>query len=196
MEGRGVEFTFLNLVGHTIYRCVACDVCPSPRHRQKHKDQKSPYNCIVQVKTDEMKNIQKDLNSSDATILVGVNTHDDLIYRYQAFMERTRYIRRENFELTNRVIFGMLINNVGSFNNPLHNLKVLTSFIRHNMFVVKSIEVMRHEEKIIYQDSIKNQIEIIRQIKSGRNQTNYDKICYKATGYVNRELDHTVKSRR
>ena len=191
-----VDLTFLQLVDHTIYRCIACDVCPSPRHRERHQGQDFPYNCIVQVKADNMREIRRELHSADAVVLVGVNSHEKLVYRYQAFMERNRFIRREDFELTNRVIVGMMINEVGAINNPIHDIKVLTSYIRHNTFVIKPIEIIRHDEDVVYQDHLCEYLEIMRQIKRGREQINPIAVSYQATGYSNRELDSTEKERR
>jgi len=192
-----IELTFLQLIDQTIYRCVACDVCPSPRHRKRHQDEDLPYNCIVQIKSDAMKAIQEELNNSDAIMLVGVNSYDDdLVYRYQAFMERTRYIRREDFELSNRVVFGVMINEIGAINNPIHNIKVLTSFIRHNAFIIKPIEIICHNDKVIYQDDISTHIEIMHQIKRGRGRVDPLTIKYLASGYSNRELDVTSTVRR
>ena len=191
-----VELNFVDLVSQTIYRCVSCDICPSPRHLQKNKSKKNPYNCIVQVKMDSMKEIQRKIVDSDAVVLAGVNSQSDLIYRYQAFMERTRYIRRGDFELTNKVVLSLVINNIGSSNNSIHALKVLTSFIRHNMFVTKPIEITKNKGEVIHQDSICEQMEAIRAITLGRQLMVSDVVCYKATGYSNCELDHTSKSRK
>jgi len=192
---KSVRLTFIELIDSTIYRCVACDICPSPRHREKHINQEKPYNCIVQVKRDGMKDLQEILRDVDAIALVGVNSHEDIIYRYQAFMERTRYIRREDFELTNRIIFGVLINELGAINNAIHSIKVLTSFIRHNTFVIKPVEITMSNGKFIYLSDLDEHIELIKRVKLGRLNVESKEVRYLATGYANRELDSTSSKR-
>lgn len=194
--GPDVEVEYLELVDETIYRCIACDVCPSPFHRSKHKDMDSPYNCIVQAKSDGMKNIQRTLQRSDAIVLVGVNTDDDLLYRYQAFMERTRYIRREDFELTNKVVVGLNINEIGARNNPIHNIKVLTSIIRHNTFIIRPMDLFRINGEFVKEESFQKHIELIRKIRVGRKCLPPSTVSYEATGYANKELDHTSNARQ
>lgn len=186
----------INLTDNNIYRCVACSVCPSPKLREKNKDEELPYNCIVQTKKDVMHDIQEALVGSDCIIIAGANTQDDLIYRYQAFMERTRFIRREDFELTNIPIIGLLVNEIGAVNNPIHNVKVLTSFIRHNTFILKPIEITKHKENEIHKDEFIPYIDILLKIKKGRAKTEPLEVSYKATGYKDKSLDSTSKARK
>ena len=139
---KDVNFTIYNIIGNTIYRCIACSVCPSPKILERKKGEEFPYACIIQSSKDSMKSIQRILVQSDCIIIAGVNAKEDLKYNYQAFMERTRFIRRDNFELTNVPIIGLLINDFEAINNPLHNVKVLTSFIRHNSFMLKPMQII------------------------------------------------------
>ncbi len=106
-------------------------------------------------------------------------------------MERTRYIRREDFELTNRIVLGMLINKIGAINNPIHNLKVMTSFIRHNTFVMKPLEITYCDDEVVYQDPFDVHIDIIKKIVAGRKKAGQTLVSYHATGYANHELDST-----
>ena len=191
-----VEVTIYNLINDTIYRCIACNVCPSPKMMEKSKDEEYPYHCVVQTKKDNMKQIQEQLVESDCIVFVGVNTHDDLIYRYQAFMERTRFIRHDDFELTNIPAIGMLINELGATNNQIHNVKVLTSFIRHNTFFLKPLDLILHNNKVIYQDEFNDLVNILRVIRQGRDMIDALEVSYKATGYSDKSLDNTKKIRK
>lgn len=185
-----------NLIDNTIYRCIACNVCPSPRVMDKFKDEEFPYHCVIQAKKDDMRQVQKKLVASDCIVFVGVNTTDDLIYRYQAFMERTRFIRHDDFELTNIPAIGMLINELGATNNQIHNVKVLTSFIRHNTFFLKPIDLIIHRHDVIYQDDINKLLPILATIKKGRNAIDATEVSYKSTGYSDKTLDSTKKLRK
>jgi multimeric flavodoxin WrbA len=185
-----------NLINETIYRCIACNVCPSPKMVEKLNGEDFPYHCVVQTKKDNMKQVQEILVNSDTIIFVGVNSHDDLIYRYQAFMERTRFIRHDDFELSNIPAIGMLINELGATSNQIFNVKVLTSFIRHNTFFLKPIEVVLKDGEVIYEDKFKKIVETLLKINSGREKIDAMEVSYKATGYTNKTLDNTKKLRK
>ncbi|EJF06909.1 NADPH-dependent FMN reductase [Thiovulum sp. ES] len=185
-----------NLIDETIYRCIACNVCPSPKMVEKLKSEDFPYHCVIQTKKDNMKHVQEALVNSDSIIFVGVNSHDDLIYRYQAFMERTRFIRHDDFELSNIPSVGMLISELGATNNQIFNVKVLTSFIRHNTFFLKPVEIILKDGEVIYEDSFRNLIPFIEKITSGREKIDPMEISYKATGYSNKTFDETKKLRK
>ena len=191
-----IEAKLYNLTKDTIYRCIACELCPSPKMMQKFQDEDYPYHCVIQTKKDNMKQVQEKLVNSDCIVFVGVNSNDDLIYRYQAFMERTRFIRHDDFELTNIPAVGMLINELGATNNQIHNVKVLTSFIRHNTFFLKPIEVTVLNNEVIFSNNFNDYIQILKDIRNGRELIQPMEISYKATGYANKLLDSTKKARK
>jgi multimeric flavodoxin WrbA len=185
----------LNLINGDIYRCIACNVCPAPKFVEKFSAEEYPYHCIIQTKKDSMSIIQEKLVHSDCIVLVGVNSTEHLTYRYQAFMERTRFIRHDDFELTNIPIVGILINEVGAVSNPIFNVKVLTSFIRHNTFFLKPIDIILNKKDIIFQNNFNDYIPLLQKIKSGRKKCKPVEVSYKATGYEDKQLDSTSKLR-
>lgn len=191
-----LDINVYNLINDTIYRCIACNICPSPKMMEKLNDEEYPYHCVVQTKKDNMKQIQEQLVNSDCIVFVGVNTRDDLIYRYQAFMERTRFIRHDDFELTNIPAIGMLINELGATNNQIHNVKVLTSFIRHNTFFLKPIDLIINNNQVVYEDDFNQLLDTLKTIRQGRNMIDALEISYKATGYSDKTLDNTHKIRK
>jgi len=196
IHSENLNITLYNLINDTIYRCIACNLCPSPKMMEKYQDEDYPYHCVVQTSKDHMKQVQELLVNSDCIVFVGVNTTDMLIYRYQAFMERTRFIRHDDFELTNIPAVGMLINELGATNNQIFNLKVLTSFIRHNTFFLKPIEMIFHKGDHIYEDDFNQHIATLKKIRNGRNKIKGMEISYKATGYKYKQLDDTKKVRK
>ncbi len=185
------NYEVLNLTDKNIYRCIACPVCPSPAVKKRHEGEEDIYSCIIQSPKDYMRELRVKLLGADNIVLVGVNTSDNLIYRYQAFMERTRFIRREDFELTNRCIISLSINEVGCNVNPIFNVKAITSFIRHNTFIIKPMQIVLKDDQMIYEDSAENFIGLTQRIKIGRKHTPPLVVSYKATGYENKTLDET-----
>ncbi len=57
--------------------------------------------------------------------------------------------RRDNFELTNTLITSFSLNQVGARINALHDVKTITSYIRHNAIMHKPIEVFMLDGEIL-----------------------------------------------
>lgn len=148
-----VEFRIENILDSTIYRCIGCDTCPFdftlPPGRQPTKEN-HPH-CIIKHPDDVMEYIHNLMLDADGIIIAGLNVkqHRQLVYRYQVLIERTRYIRRDHFELTNKMMTAFTLNQVGAKINPLHSLKTLTSYIRHNTIFHKPIEAFLFDGKIL-----------------------------------------------
>jgi multimeric flavodoxin WrbA len=189
------DLKYVNLIDYDIFRCIACDICPSYSASGDSGDD-NPYACFIRKKNDSLREIHGLLLNNDCIIIVGVNSGKELMYRYQAFTERTRYMRRDDFQLTNTTIVGFLINEVGSINSPLHNLRVLTSYIRHNTVFLKPIEIICHEDRIIWQTSFEEHIPSLQLLSHGRDNTTPFRVSYKATGYSDTRLDRTYSHRK
>lgn len=183
--------SLINLTDHTIYRCIACDVCPPPPPDARAG---GGYKCTVKAKNDYMPQIRAKLLQSDLIVIAGVNDKN-LVYRYQAFTERTRFIRRENYELTSIPIVGLLFDDVTVHINPLHNLKVVTSYIRHNAPILKPIKVLLQKGEVIQMDTLEKALRIAAILKKGRAKVQKIPISYKAEGYLDRSQDHTCHLR-
>lgn len=149
----GTTFELINVLDSTIYRCLGCDACPpdgpieagvepTPEHRA---------HCVVRHRADAMECIHERLLRADGVILAGLNVvrHDELVYRYQVLIERTRYIRRDHFELSDKLFTALSMNQVGARINSLHTLKVVTSYLRHNTVMHRPIEVFLHDGRIL-----------------------------------------------
>jgi multimeric flavodoxin WrbA len=147
VEIPNVNFTIINLIDFTIFRCLGCSVCPV---KTKKGDEIS-INCAIREADDVMAKLRSQLLECDGLIVAGLNLLDakKILYRYQVLLERTRFIRRHDFELTNLMVAGLCYNQVGATVNPLHSLKANTSFLRHNTVIHKSIEIIEHQNKIL-----------------------------------------------
>jgi multimeric flavodoxin WrbA len=182
-----VEFSIVELIDLTIYRCLGCSVCPL----DKKKPGKKAY-CIIKDPDDSMEMVREKLNRSDAVVLAGLNILDSekLIFRYQVFMERMRFIRRNDFELSNLLFTGLCYHQVGATINPIHNLKTITSYIRHNTIVHKHIDVFEYNGQII--ESGFNQLlefcHTANLIKAGRKKVPLSRPVYdpygQSSGYL------------
>ena len=189
------QIDIINLIDFAIDRCVACSICPARRAGDPENGGKA-YVCAIRTDRDSLDDIHTRLVDNDCIVIVGVNAKRDLIYRYQAFTERTRYLRRDDFQLTNTCIVSLLINEVGSINNPLHALKVLTSYIRHNTIVLKPLEMICHGDRVLYESALDPLIPTLQLISRGRDLTPAQKVSYKANGYSRDIHDNTNALRR
>jgi multimeric flavodoxin WrbA len=114
-----------------IARCRACSVCPNG-------NLKDAYTCVIPPlsgsgRRDDMQKIHRFMAPADIIILAHYNGPNAGVDHYQVFMERTRFIRRNQFELTNRVFSAFYETHCSP---DIFTLRGLSSFLRHNMFLV------------------------------------------------------------
>lgn len=141
IKNKEAEFKLLDLTKYNFNRCFGCSICPY------EKDESISYKCIN--KTDDMKKLHSRLLESDAIVVAGLSLENVSKKNtvYQRFIERTRYIRRDNFLLTNKLVAAFSLNELSA--NSLFNLRVLTSFIRHNTVFHKGFEEYIYQDKIV-----------------------------------------------
>lgn len=175
---KNVDFKLLNLTDYTFHRCYACNVCPC-------RDVRGEYRCINPK--DDMKKLHNKIIKNDGIILAALCKKDLAKVKsvYQIFIERTRYIRRDDFKLTNILTTAFSLNELGT--HCLFNLRVLTSFLRHNTIIHKGMSNYQHKGEIIDCGSVpilKSFVDYARYISIGREKidirpTHYDPIGYR-----------------
>lgn len=139
-----VSIEVVKLIDNDIYRCLGCNKCPSNR--------KGDYpRCAIEDPNDYLETVRGHLRESDGFIVCGFNPHnmDEVVTRYQVFTERMRFIRRNNYELSNKLVGGLCYHQSGASINPLHTLKVMVSYIRHNTIIHRPIEIFEHEGTLL-----------------------------------------------
>jgi len=176
-----VEFHLHELIDLTIYRCLGCKTCPG----QPATDTEGPM-CAIRDPLDCLETLRREMGKSDAVIVAGLNIHEveKVIWRYQVTTERMRYIRRNNFELTDLLMAGLCFNHFGATMNPIHSTKVLTSYIRQNTIFNRPVEILEHGGKVL-DDGAKSLHEFCanaRRIKAGRAAVQRPKSIYVAHG--------------
>jgi multimeric flavodoxin WrbA len=185
------HFTILDLGEGNIERCLGCDICPIPELRQNA----SSYACIIQSKRDAMNTVRSQLIRSDAIVLAGLNPMNDENINdcYQAFTERTRFIRRNDFELTNIPLSSLTIADAGAQTNPFFSLKVMTSYIRHNAIICPPIHEIHFQGSTVTSanEGVAKFLSIARDVTSVRRNREKQRVSYKAEGYRDIRLDHT-----
>ncbi len=171
----------IDLIDYPIQRCLACDVCP----KLGEPGEANEYRCIIQNPDDCVVAIFPKMIKADLIIVAGINSTNELIYRYQSFIERTRCIRRNNYQLSNTPVSSLLVNDLRAHKNLLHTSKVITSYIRHNTIILSPISITLLENTVVHQtdfSTILNQAQIV---KIGRKMSIPCSTNYVADGYKN-----------
>ncbi|MDC3364896.1 flavodoxin family protein [Pseudomonadales bacterium] len=131
-------FRVYNASREKIHRCIACDICPTDIGG------KSEYRCIIKSQKDFFVREHEDLVLPDAILIAAFSPKDKTLIHstYQKFIERTRYLRRDDYAIGDTLSAPLIISELGS-NQNLH-LRVITSMIRHHTAV--------HQPLILYSD--------------------------------------------
>ena len=108
---------------YEIKKCIACPSCPNG-------NLDSDYKCVVD---DDLEIIRKKLGQADAIILSKYMSEEHGYKLYQRFIERTRFVRRNDFELTNTPIALMSFLNDSVVSN--YRIKAMTSILRQNTII-------------------------------------------------------------
>lgn len=177
----GVEFSAINLVEHDIYRCLGCKSCPKDGDTQCNHPQ-----CIIRNPDDYLETARGKLLGADGVIVCGINPSDigDLVTRYQVFTERMRSVRRNNYELSNTLFAGLCYHDFGATINPIHSLKVMVSYIRHNTVMHKPIEIFEYDGTILDSGTkgVAGFCEAASILAAGKAQVDIPKATYRAYG--------------
>lgn len=124
-----VTMDMLNIDDFRIKPCRACRICPGGNLKNR-------YTCVIKsdskTSADDMHIIHDRMVKADGIIIANQNAANSNNDKFQTFIERTRFIRRNDFELTDKVL--SLIN-ISQSIADLSWLRVLTSFLRHNLFI-------------------------------------------------------------
>lgn len=186
IEGRteGVSFDLLDLTSQPVYPCIACDVCPI---KVGPPDE---YRCIITQKADVLKQHHKALIGHDAFLLAAYSPCERISIRsvYQAFIERTRYLRRDDYLIGDRLATPLVVSEIGA-NQNLH-IRMLTSAIRHHTILHHPLIGFEQHGKLLNSDDLVGQgvlfAETARTITVGRllHESSSRVALYNPVGYV------------
>ena len=194
---RPVEFTVLDFTDSDVHRCIACDICPTDVDRDE------VYRCIIHRKQDALKKSHSLFLEPDAVIVVANSPVDrgNLASTYQRFMERTRYLRRGDYVLSDVVVAPLVFEELGSKEN-LH-LRMLTSMLRHHTIMTHPIIAYRQGGAILNRDQMMSDLDRflsqVARVVAGRGAllsrkppvTHYNPVGYVLTAMKDKEAETT-----
>jgi multimeric flavodoxin WrbA len=185
MPEPGVNVKIMNVAGADIYRCIACDICPV------HVASDENYRCIINRNGDFLKEEHMSFLEPDV-ILVAAHSpsvRDKIASNYQRFMERTRYLRRGDYILSDVVVAPLILQEFGAKEN-LH-LRILTSMLRHHTVMTHPIIGYMHDGEVVNGDDVradlKHLVEQAARVTAGRclmAKENAPNNHYQPLGYV------------
>lgn len=140
------SYELIDLPLFKINRCEGCTTCPyfaGESHEPKQ------YGCI---QDDDVTKIHEKMINADAFILTGYQTElpREIIDVYQVFAERTRFMRRDNYQLAYTPL--MTLGLEDQWAKSIFHLRVMTSFIRHNMAIIGPSTISRRTNGRILED--------------------------------------------
>lgn len=152
-----VAFQILDMTEDSIARCIACDICPT------HPGPTEEYRCIIGTKTDGLVKHHRALVASDAFLLAAYSPVDrsDIHSVYQRFVERTRYLRRDDYAIGDRLAAPLVISEINS-NQNLH-IRMMTSFIRHHQIMHHPLIGFEYGGVILNWETLVSQAEVFAQ---------------------------------
>ena len=168
------EFLGMNHLRSTCFRiydyllqpCKACDRCPDG------KNSYGVYQCRIDSRGDEFNVLHDSLVQSDVIVptLFSPVDRTHLSSVYQRFLERTRYLRRGGYVLSNRVVIPLIFCEIGR--NDHLDLRLMSSLIRHNTILHKPLIGMTSKGRLINAEEImkdwKTAITISARLVAGR----------------------------
>jgi hypothetical protein len=183
-----VRWRVLGLESIHMERCLACSICPIPEQLTSS----DAYACIIQTPRDGLKGVRAVLRSAQGILIAGMHSQEPIESCYQELTERTRVMRRNDFELTNVPIASFTWEKVGANSENLFGLKVLTSYVRHNAIVCPPLrEISWNQTRLL--DAFPKLLDFVDGVaRLTRQRTKRKtKVSYKAEGYGDKRLDGT-----
>lgn len=180
------ETSYLDVSSSSVLRCIACDLCPT------EVGDIEEYRCIITADKDLFSNTHSSFLDYDCIIPVflsdGSGKNGVTSSTYQRFMERSRYLRRDEYVFANTLIAPWILKDIDS--NDLIDVRMSTSFLRHNTILTKQIITLEFENCVINSQQEENALKNVKSkldklfgagVRSNRVLENkiYDPVGYK-----------------
>ncbi len=189
LQRTSLNATVVNCTGETIRNCQACSFCPSAYSPDEE------YACVING-NDGMKGLHGKLLDNDVIVPVVYCPRDKSGIKtvYQSFMERTRYLRRSDYSLSNTLIAPLVLMELGVLES--YHMRMITSLIRHHTVLRNPIVGYYQQGASLNAEQISREFEILAvqagQIGAGRllaGSRENPEIMYNPVGYVLKNPD-------
>jgi multimeric flavodoxin WrbA len=175
-----VSVEVVELVDRRIERCIGCRICPVSNTLEQPEN----YGCIIEDSEDAMDVLHSKMKAADAILLAGMKSREKLTYRYQAFTERTRFIRRNNFELTNMPFASFTVEDALATADNRFHLRAMVSYLRHNALILPPIREIHAQGKTLVEGAValSDFLDTAERIAANRSLATPHRVQYQAGG--------------
>ena len=175
-ENKSLKFRIFPVYKKNVHKCIACDLCPITEGQSEN------YRCIINNKEDFFKENHNEIIKCDSFIFAAYSATNFINIRsnYQQFIERTRYLRRDNYIFGNKLVTSLIVSEMNS-NRNLH-IRILTSLVRHLNILRKPIHIFKHGNAYMNFDTVVKEFKNFCSEAQKIKKTKEDKI-YKPVGY-------------
>lgn len=214
-----VEFDVVDVSDAYVQACIGCDVCPTPGKVEEVGGEERDYKCIIDEDVDpgrwsrdELQDLHDRIVDNEALIVAALDVDEPGIDdTYQTLLERTRYLRRDDWRLHNVPLTSYVVKRPEV--PSTYPMKIMTSWMRHNTIVHEPIVQTRfdrdaslpvdegalealeshYDERV--EESLRAFVRNAKRLRAAARLTGPDTLSYKATGYRNKVLDETARDR-
>jgi multimeric flavodoxin WrbA len=176
-----VDVRIFDAVSDEVVRCIACEVCPT------HLGDAREYRCIITSPDDFFAKHHRELIDADA-VLVGAycpGNSSAVKSVYQQFIERTRYLRRDNYVFEDLLVAPFIVSDVEAHQN-LHS-RMAGSMIRHHTILNRPIIAIENEGQILNAAAVARDSDLFvarsRELLVGRYLRDKEATEYRPVGY-------------
>jgi multimeric flavodoxin WrbA len=176
-----VSVRIFDAVNDEVVRCIACEVCPT------HLGDPNEYRCIVTSSGDFFVKHHEELLDADAILIAAYSPENRSAIRsvYQQFIERTRYLRRDNYVFEDLLVAPFVVSHIEARQN-LH-IRMATSLMRHHTVLNRPIIAFEREGEIINANAVAKDSDLFlarsREMLVGRYRHNKEETEYRPIGY-------------
>jgi multimeric flavodoxin WrbA len=176
-----INVRIFDAVNDQVVRCLACEVCPT------HLGDAREYRCIVTSADDFFVKHHGELLDADA-ILVGAycpENRSTIKSVYQQFIERTRYLRRDNYVFEDLLVAPFVVSHIEA-RQSLH-IRMAGSMIRHHTVMHRPIIAFESEGQLLNSAAVTRDSDLFlarsRELLVGRYLQGREETEYRPVGY-------------
>jgi multimeric flavodoxin WrbA len=176
-----VNIRIFDVVNEDVMRCLACEICPTDAGDARE------YRCIVTSADDFFVKHHGELLNADA-ILIGAYCPDDrstVKSLYQQFMERTRYLRRDNYIFEDLLVAPFVVSDLDNRQNL--QIRMAGSMIRHHTVLHRPIMAIESEGRLLNAATVARDSDLFlarsRELLVGRYLQSKAETEYRPVGY-------------
>jgi multimeric flavodoxin WrbA len=176
-----VDVRIFDAADDVVVRCLACELCPT------HLGDSDEYRCIVTSADDFFVKHHGALLDADAILVAAYCPEDQAATKsvYQQFIERTRYLRRDNYVFEDLLVSPFVVSPVAAGQN-LH-VRMAGSMIRHHTVLNRPILAFERDGEILNAAAVAGDSDLFvarsRELLVGRYLRNRQETEYRPVGY-------------